>query len=93
MSNPQEHKGEAPGQNKEYSIIVNGRPRTVTEHRLSFLEVVRLAYPNAVPSETMIYTVTYRKGEDRKPEGTLVEGESVTIKSGMIFNVTETNKS
>ena len=40
-----------------------------------------------------IFTVTYRRGEGKKPEGTLVDGESVKVKDGMIFNVTATNKS
>jgi hypothetical protein len=41
----------------------------------------------------IIYTVTYRKGDGHKPEGTLTEGERVKVKDGMIFNVTATDKS
>jgi Multiubiquitin len=40
-----------------------------------------------------MFTVTYRRGEGNKPEGTLVEGETVKVKEGMIFNVTATDKS
>jgi hypothetical protein len=39
------HPGDAPGRNKTYSIMVNGRPRTTTEHKLSYIEAVHLAYP------------------------------------------------
>lgn len=35
----------------------------------------------------------YRRGEGNKPEGSLVQGETVKIKDGMIFNVTATDKS
>ena len=39
-----------------------------------------------------IFTVTYRRAQGNK-EGTLVEGETVKVKEGTIFNVTPTNKS
>jgi hypothetical protein len=39
------------------------------------------------------FSVTYRKGPKKNPEGTMTEGETVRIKNGMIFDVTETNKS
>ena len=81
----------APGHNKTYSIKINTREVTVTEHRLSFEEVVKLAFPNDPPDPLRIYTVTYatREGHDRS----LVAGESVEIKNGMAFNVTKTNRS
>ena len=40
-----------------------------------------------------MFTVTYTRGEGHKPQGTLVEGETVKVKDGMIFNVTATDKS
>ena len=53
-----------------------------------------MAFPDAPPKETVIYTVTYRNGGDeRHPEGTLVAGQSVKIKDGTIFDVTATDKS
>ena len=60
---------------------------------LSFDEIVALAFPNPDKNPNIIYTVTYRKGEGKKPEGTLVEGESLKVKDGMIFDVTRTDKS
>ena len=41
----------------------------------------------------IIFTVTYTKGADHRPQGTLVEGQTVKVKDGMIFNVTATNRS
>lgn len=49
--------------------------------------------PDGAARPEIIYTVTYRKGDGHKPEGTLTEGERVKVKDGMIFNVTATDKS
>jgi len=78
---------------KEFTIIVNGRPKVITQKEISYLEVVHLAFPNASIDGNTIYTVTYKKGEDRKPAGTMVNGDVVKVKDGMVFNVTATDKS
>ena len=78
---------------KEATIIVNGRPKALTAKEMSFIDVVLLAFDRSSMGENIIFTVTYRKGEGKKPEGTLVEGETVKIKDGMIFNVVRTDKS
>lgn len=93
MNSTEKNNDQAPGQNKEYRIIVNGKERTVTDHRISYEQLVALAFPGAGGNGKTIYTVTYRKGEDKKPEGTMVAGDAVTVKNGMIFNVTATDKS
>lgn len=86
-------ENEPPGQNKEFDIVVNGQPKTITQKKLSYTEVVKLAFPDLQPNETTAVTVTYKRGEDKKPEGSLVVGDSVTVKSGMIFYVVATDKS
>lgn len=91
MTHTQENEKEEHGHNKTFTIIVNGREKVVTEKELSFAQVVALA--NLPSGPNIVYTVTYRRGEGHKPEGTLVEGETVKIKDGMIFNVTATDKS
>ena len=75
------------------TIIVNGRPRQVEKSELTFEEIVRLAFPSATFGPDTEYTVTYSKGHSHKPEGTLIAGQSIKVKQGMILNVTETNKS
>lgn len=82
---------QAPGQNKTYSIIVNGRRREVTEHKLTYLQVVQLAYPGEQPSEGKVYTVTFSNPHGN--DGSLVDGQEVVIKDGVIFNVKKTDKS
>ena len=78
---------------KQVTIIVNGRPREVDKTELSFEDIVRLAFPNPRSGPDFEYTVTYSKGPEPKKEGTLTAGQTVKVKEGMIFNVTETNKS
>jgi hypothetical protein len=78
---------------KDINIIVNGRPKTVSDKEVSFAEVVALAFDNVPSGPNIVFTVTYRRGHGDKPEGTLVEGGTVKVKEGMIFNVTATDKS
>lgn len=77
----------------EITIIVNGRPRVINKYTLSFLEIVRLAFPDAKPTPETIFTVVYKNGPDENPQGSLVEGQSITLKNRMIINVTKTDKS
>ena len=92
MSNAKEQKPDpAGGHNSQVTIVINGRPVQVSEKELSFEQIVVLS---GLPSDDQtIFTITFRRGEGSKPEGTLVAGQSVKIKEGMIFNVTPTNRS
>jgi hypothetical protein len=76
-----------------FTIVVNGRSRTVNTRRLSFFEVVQLAFPDSQTAPNTIYTVVYKNGPDENPQGSLVEGQIVTLKERMIINVTKTDKS
>lgn len=81
-----------PEKDKELTIVVNGREKNVSDRDLSFDEVVALA--EGLPTgPNIVYTITYRRGNGEKPEGTLAEGGSVKVKEGMIFNVRATDKS
>ena len=89
MSNP--NSDNAPGQNKTYEIVVNGRPKQITEHKLTYLQVVQLAYPGEQPTDQIVFTVTYSNPHGK--DGSMVEGDTVIIKDGIIFNVRKTDKS
>ncbi|MBW4985878.1 multiubiquitin domain-containing protein [Mameliella sp. CS4] len=80
-------------QEKQVTIIVNGREKTVGKGDLSMDEIVRLAFDNPPTGEFVCFTITYRRGQGNKPEGSLEAGGSVKVKKGMIFNVTATDKS
>ncbi len=91
MDNTQGDRPGQQGRDKEFTIVVNGREKKVTAKEMSFSEIVALA--NLPGGPNIVFTVTYRRGEGNRPEGTLVEGDTVKIKDGMIFNVTATDKS
>jgi hypothetical protein len=78
---------------KEIEIIVNARKKETVETKLSFDEVVKLAYESPPAGANVLFTITYRNGPKENPEGTLTAGHSVRIKKGMVFNVTPTDKS
>lgn len=75
-----------------YNIVVNGTKKTVDGDRLTFEQTVSLAFPAPPTGENIVFTVAYRRGEANK-QGTLLPGQSVKLKEGMIFNVTATDKS
>jgi hypothetical protein len=87
----QGQSGNAPGHNKTYSIIVNGRPRTTTEDKLTYLEAIHLAYPGEQPSDTISFTVTYSNPHGK--DGSLVDGQETKVHDGMILNVHKTDRS
>lgn len=78
---------------KTVTIIVNGRAHEFPKEEISFAEVVDLAYPGQVQGGNIVFTVTYKRGRGDKPEGELVEGQSVKLKEKMVFNVVRTDKS
>jgi hypothetical protein len=79
----------------EYKItlIVNGRPKHWEEKKITFEQVVVLAFGTYDPNPNKVYTVTYDKGPHQNPEGSMVKGDKLFVKDKMIFNVTATDKS
>ena len=90
MDDAHQHEGQG---HKEFTIIVNGREHKVAKGVLSFADVVNLAFPSPPTGDNVMLTVTYRNADSDKREGTLIEGKTVTIKNGTIFNVTATTRS
>ncbi len=78
---------------KVFTIAVNAQKKEVAETKLSFDEVVKLAYPIPPDGQNIMFTIKYRKGPHENPKGSLLEGETVRIKNGMIFDVTPTDRS
>lgn len=92
MGNSSKDNGKKQGHDKTVTIIVNAEQKEVKKGELSFSEIVTLAFGNGAANQNTTFTVTYRRGQGNK-QGSLVEGESVKVKEGMIFNVTATDKS
>tara|TARA_R110000782_G_scaffold180899_5_gene271345 strand:- start:1203 stop:1484 length:282 start_codon:yes stop_codon:yes gene_type:complete len=93
MNNPDTEIKHPPGQNKVVTIIVNGREESHKGKTISFEQVVILAFGAVSSNPNIVYTVTYSRGRRNKPQGTMVAGDIVKVKKGMIFNATETDKS
>ena len=75
---------------KKYRIFVNTIEKTVTSEALSYEEVVHLAFPTPTPGT--IYSVDFEKAKEPK-EGELFAGQSVEIKEGTEFVVSDTGRS
>ena len=74
-------------------IIINTVEEYVASRYLTFEELAVLAFPGTQVTPNTEYTVSYRKGPGNHPEGSLIGGETVKLKKGMIFDVSETDKS
>ena len=78
---------------KGYEITVNSRAEPVPAARVTYEQVVQLAFPGP-HGPNIVFAVTYRHAESRPPAGELGPGGAVEVKhKGTIFNVTKTDKS
>lgn len=77
----------------DFTIIVNASPKEWKQKAISFEQVVILAFGTINNRPETGYTVTYSRGVEPKPEGTMVKGSVVKVKNKMIFDVTATDKS
>lgn len=78
------------------TILVNGqdKPLPIGTKRISYDEVVSLAYPGQGDNGVnIIYTVSYSNGPEKNSKGNLAKGKEVFIQEGMIFNVSRSDKS
>jgi hypothetical protein len=78
---------------KTVTIIVNGTSHEWPKDEITYAEVVTLEVPDYPQHPEITYSVKYKRGHGNKPEGTLSPGDSVKVKEGMIFSVSETGQS
>lgn len=79
---------------KTVTIIVEGTPHEwPKDEKISYAQVVTLEVPSYSPTSGISYAVKYTRGEGHKPEGILSPGDSVKVKEGMVFSVSETGQS
>jgi hypothetical protein len=86
--NPSENSNKHEGRH----IVVNGEEKTTNHESLTFHEVCLLAFPDGPFGDAIRYTVTYTY-KHGGGDVSMVEGDSVEIKNGMIFNVGNTDRS
>jgi hypothetical protein len=75
---------------KKVTISVNTVAHEVPHERISYAEVVALAFAGASGNT---YIVKYYRGHSANATGTLAPGASVMVKDGMDFRVTGTGES
>jgi hypothetical protein len=80
-------------QDESVNIIVNTISKPWSEKRISYKDVIILAFGSYSEDPRISYTVDYFKGEKDKEEGSITKGDTVKVKEGMIFNVTQTDQS
>jgi len=78
---------------KGFDIIVNAQQHHVEKKRVSYEQIVKLAFPTPPPGQNIHFTVTYYNGPKSNPEGTLTTGQTVKVNNGMVFNVKATDRS
>ena len=75
-----------------FKILVGGNEKTWHSVRISYEEVIKLAFGTYEDNELITYTVGYFHGINDE-EGSLTKGRDVEIQNGTAFNVTKTDKS
>jgi hypothetical protein len=76
---------------KEVRIFINTREFVVPKTKLTYQELVDMAYPGDVPGPDKVYEITY--SSEHGPDGSVGVGGEIKIKEGMVFNVGITNRS
>ena len=74
-------------------VIVNAKEKAWNAEKISYDDIVKLAYGNLPNNPNTIYTIVYKNGVPSKPEGSVAKGVEIYVKNKMIFNVTPSNKS
>jgi hypothetical protein len=76
---------------REVTIIINTRPHQWHSQRITYAQVVELAYPGQPVNDQEDVTVryTHRHGHG----GTVTAGHDVQVKEGMVFDVYRTTRS
>lgn len=80
-------------ESKIIEVIMNGQPKSVAKENLTYQEIIELALGVFDANESISYTVLYFKGNESKPKGALVNGETLKIRNGIVINVTRTDRS
>ena len=78
---------------KNFKIVVNGEEEIVSKERLTFAEVLDLAFPPPRTTPDKDYSITYKHAKSVPHHGQLHLGGVVEVKNGTSFDVTPTTKS
>jgi hypothetical protein len=81
------------GHDHTVTIYVNTDPHLVQHGKLTFQQIVKLAYPDKASDPNILFKVSYRRGQGHSELFTLAEGAEVEAQEGLIFNVSYENRS
>jgi hypothetical protein len=87
-----EHELEQALHPRETEIIVNARKRKVKGDKVTFEEIVQLAFPGS-HDPSVAFSMTFRHAASEPHSGELGAGGHVKVKDGTVFNVTKTVRS
>lgn len=77
-----------------FEIVVNARARVVADPKVTFEQLVQMAFPGSQPEANIVFSMTYRHAASKPHAGELGAGGVVEVaKKGTIFNVTKTVQS
>jgi hypothetical protein len=78
---------------KDYEIIVNATPHVVEQDKVTFNQILDLAFPGRPNNPDIVYSVTFDNAQ-HPHSGILSEGGAVEVKKkNTVFDVTQTNRS
>ena len=77
----------------EITIFINGEEKSVRKEKISYEEIIILAFGEYKETENITYTITYFRGKNDNANGVLVKGQEIMVKKEMKFNVSKTNRS
>jgi hypothetical protein len=86
-----EHFHSGKPRQKGIQIYVNTKPVRWDQPRISYDELVKLAFPEGPTGGNILYTITWTKPDWQ--EGVVLPGQSVKVVEEMAFDVRNTDKS
>jgi hypothetical protein len=78
---------------KDFNIYVNTETKEVAKRRLSFEDLVKLAFEHPPTGPNIHITIEFGNGPPQNPSGDLLKGQTVVICDGMVFDVVATDRS
>jgi hypothetical protein len=73
---------------EEFEIVVDTVPRTVRDARVTWADVVEIAYPGQSGDAQYVFKVQYEDAASQRKSGTLVKGGHVEVeRNGTTFSV------
>ena len=77
---------------KTVAIIVNATPHETPKDKITYEEIVRIAYPSEIVNEGSTYKVSYKMKNGSTLTPLVYGSKPIKVKKDMIFNVAPANR-